>query len=141
MKSLPFPPLEWRLRARVYRGVIAGGCLRDLYLGRPIKDVDIFVAAPDMRARKEGIFEIIDKPFRDANDLIESFDIGLCQIAYDLEAGYITSPTFWRDVEDKTLTVFSKHLKHLGRLAEKYPDYRIIDRTAKGARGDFIYGA
>lgn len=41
-------PLEWKtaisaLRAKGFNAILAGGCLRDLFCGKPAKDIDLFV--------------------------------------------------------------------------------------------------
>lgn len=39
--------------------VIAGGCLRDIYLDKKVKDIDIFIQAGDI-TEAEGLFEKLD---------------------------------------------------------------------------------
>lgn len=167
--------------------IIAGGALRDLDHGKPIKDVDIFVDAKGietLQLKKQldaafgyegvGIFEnpaadldedytwegvvvagvwdwvyapsdflgqpkfqviAVEKPegvvFRDY--VIDDFDIGLCQQAFDGVLECITT-AYLDDAALKTLTVtrapsynaLQRTRGRLGRIQLKYPEHRIV---------------
>jgi hypothetical protein len=124
----PRPPLDWRLRARLAGGILAGGCLRDMLLGRPIKDIDIFVPSKGaFYAENAGHYQIIHKDFNGPLDLLNGFDLGLCQIAFDGRV-FIRTPAFLEDVMNKTITVFSVQQEHLTRVHAKYSDFTVIIR-------------
>ncbi len=141
-------PVEWDRVARRFGGLLVGGCLRDTLFGRPVKDVDIFVPGLTAAECKEESeyhdgnrlvrefseggwdYQIVkhrysDDPF----EVLDSFDIGLCRIAYR-NGLLLLHPDFIGDMQNKRLTVRRKtrsYEKHLARLAEKYPDYEVVD--------------
>ncbi len=45
-------PIQWQKVADREGGLLVGGCLRDTLLGRPVKDVDIFVPGLTRRSAK-----------------------------------------------------------------------------------------
>lgn len=141
--------------------IIAGGYLRDTYLDKPIKDIDVFCPMgshrwfdmhPDYK-RTSGIGYntssmktyqhetnrlniIVLSSGVDPKDWVECrFDIGLCQIYFDLTTKDLTlCEGFVKDVEDKTLTLDLRRCEdtrtqnnalhnHMGRLLKKYPEY------------------
>ena len=66
-------------------------------------------------------------------EIVRSFDIGLCRIMYNVKDDELFKwKAFEKDREEKTLTYFStldstKSKAHLKRVAEKYPDYKIVE--------------
>lgn len=147
---LPEIPTVWLEQAAKYLGaIIAGGCLRDLLLNKPINDIDIFL--PGLTAEEvEGVdeyamgfmvtdvinkgvkYQIIKHRFQDIHDVLEHFDTGICKVAYP---GYwLLTDDFQKDVKNKTITVYLKnwrHKPHLDKLKEKFPDYTILDETGE----------
>lgn len=148
-------PDAWIAMAKKYNGIIAGGCLRDLLLQRPIKDVDIFVAglmqenvkyadgfAVDDVFDAEGTqYQIICHRFGSIEGIIENFDIGLCKLWCEPAPPapqfnpYVVRlhPDFVRDMVNKTITALrdngTNHAEHLRRVMQKYPDYRLVPLT------------
>lgn len=65
--------------------------------------------------------------------LLERFDIGLCQIAYT-GRGIITSEAYDIDAKNRSLTLKRPQdttLSHLGRIVCKYPDYTLCPQLTK----------
>lgn len=116
--------------------IIAGGCIRDAFLNKEIKDIDVFV---DVEPQKlEEIFGIENKvtgfnnpywfdvyniiiptvpyPVQVINmyqmplttqNLFDTFDTGICMAAWDnVLRSIIVSPKFTNDVNHKTITVY-----------------------------------
>ncbi len=66
------------------------------------------------------------------NALLERFDIGLCQIAYDGKK-VITTAAYRDDAKFKTLTVHKPMyttMEHIAAVVAKYPDFRPNDKLA-----------
>jgi hypothetical protein len=67
----------------------------------------------------------------DLENILQGFDLGICQIGYDGSYVYVTE-NYIRDKSCKTITILNglmhKHggLRHLERVAAKYPEYRVI---------------
>lgn len=147
MELPEIPPLWLEQAKRWPDGVIAGGCLRDLILNKPVNDVDIFV--PGLTAEEsEGVdeyamgfvvintlengikFQIIKHRFQDIFDVLDHFDTGICKVAYP---GYwLLTADFQKDVNNKTITVYRenwRHEPHLEKLKAKFPDFKIENET------------
>lgn len=75
---LPPIPARWAEALEADRGYIAGGCLRDLIIGVPPKDVDIFTDEVDLRNMQrlgdvsKGVFEFEG----DYQNALEVWNIG-----------------------------------------------------------------
>lgn len=57
--------------------------------------------------------------------VVDNFDIGLCQIAFDGEK-IVTTPAYDNDVKNKTITLINSNKgskEHLQRIVVKYPDF------------------
>lgn len=71
--------------------------------------------------------------FTGLEQVVDRIDIGICQIGYDGTTPYATVD-FWNDALDQVLRVvhyrdesdLSRSHKRQLRLAEKYPDFRIV---------------
>lgn len=117
---------------------IAGGFLRDTILGKPIKDIDVYVGYNEEVKRlaensiRQGILiDNLDKsydkdlfhyagqikgtrinflvPIDDLHKHFATFDIGLCKVYYDIkEDNLVVTDDFKRDVENKTITLMTK---------------------------------
>ena len=64
--------------------------------------------------------------------LMETFDIGLCRIAFDGEK-VIRTEEYKKDAREKTITLLQANAssqEHLHRIAEKYPDFA-LDQNAQ----------
>jgi hypothetical protein len=174
---------------------VAGGALRDLDHGKPIKDVDIFLCCktgPHWRTRHKlaknkdtapysyltdikkiygtaksmgskygtvwknhiellNVVHIDHKPYPlqyilysniegrpGPSNLLNSFDINLCKIAYDGKK-IIRTDEYKADRDNKTLThnarsISSELEKRLAHLREKYPDFTINGSTIPDQR-------
>lgn len=136
---------------------IAGGYLRDTLLGKPIKDIDVFLYASEqnielmqcksdfvktsVEAYNSQMFHLTGNITGTRLNLIfpkypwhkhfETFDIGLCKICYDVKQNILKqSPEFRRDVDNKTITLLPNPRpcqEHVDRVMRKYPDYRVIN--------------
>lgn len=63
---------------------------------------------------------------------LETFDIGLCMVAWD-GVKYIYTDEYVKDIHNKTLTYRrsnSKTDKHINKMKEYYPDYRMVEELA-----------
>lgn len=137
--------------------IIAGGCLRDLYFGKESKDVDIFTGQfPDWIIADEGHFDykgmqyvlgvadyrrddikynvIITEPVA-PNVLIETFDLGFCQIAFD-GTNLIKSRAFLWDAKYGVITLrhidrYSRSIRRYARINERYNMDLIIPELEK----------
>ena len=126
--------------------IIAGGCLRDLYFGKEPKDVDIFTGQlPDWPLANEGHFDykgmqyvlgvadyerddikfnvIVVEPVA-SSVLIETFDLGFCQIAFD-GTKLIKSRAFLWDAKYGVITLkhidrYSHSIRRYARINERY---------------------
>lgn len=148
-------PQKWLDVARKHKGIIAGGCLRDLVLGNmPPKDVDIWVEGlvqadvpPEAteeyiagmftvaNVTQDGItYQIIRHNKGTMRQLVDGFDIGLCKLGYDPDLWFANPwyihQDFVEDAVNHTLTIYRDdtplHEKHLASVSAKYPDYKII---------------
>ena len=140
-------PPHWILNAKINGGVLAGGCLRDLVCGRmPPKDVDVFVPghkeADGEKEYADGFkvtnvvegavtYQYIKHRFSDIDEMLDHFDVGLCQIAYDADSKmFKCTAAFFEDFVNRTLTVLrnngEQHEKHLASVRSRYPDYRVV---------------
>jgi len=170
-------PQEWvdmlhKVQGELPSAVIAGGALRDLWHGKPIKDVDIFIpikaesvdldaierkvlsihpyaeliltsmygqkgntATPGFRnifviwrMEVQGtIYELIFIEEQPGENMIDVFDISICQIAFDGHEIHITDE-FYRSVKDGVIRVCNtnradRQVKRLKRVMDKYPEY------------------
>lgn len=156
-------PKEWQflltaIQKQDPKAIIAGGCLRDLWCGKPHKDVDIFVFQP-VNLEKMGVKSVpeeeINKSYKEqigvrniigasehdylghlinmiwcANDdhtplqFIESFDFGICQIAWT-GTELITSPAFLWDFKYGIFTMthgrsYEKSKQRYERINQRY---------------------
>jgi hypothetical protein len=147
-------PTNWCDKALEVGGIIAGGACRDLILGLPIADVDIFIPGfnldSESNSESEGFqeyktgfrckdviendakFQIIQHRF-DRNDVLEVLshcDVGICRVAYDpLTKTWILTEEFLKDVREKRLTVYLenyRHSEHLAKLKAKFPTYKVV---------------
>lgn len=138
-------PNQWIDMARRHHGIIAGGCLRDTILGKPMKDVDIFVEgliqAEDANAYMNGYkvenltyggFDYQICKHRFGSDFMSTFDLGICKVSYDPVEGYVFSQDFVQDIAKRTITVLRtdmpNHEEHLARVVAKYPDFTIVTK-------------
>ena len=131
--------------------IIAGGCIRDLYLGRVPKDVDIFTTAvpewiepqpSDMNYEGMKYVEavvmhkcgpdtfnvIVTKPV-DKMDLLRSFDFGICQIGFDGRQVYMTQEFLW-DVKYSKFTLrhidrYQRSINRYSRISARYAGWEI----------------
>jgi hypothetical protein len=145
-------PQEWKdelakLREVCPSAIIAGGCLRDLYCGRAPKDIDFFALPPEREMPfpwvgsdmdYEGMEYVLavltrhDKApplnliFYDGadsvNELLESFDFGLCQIAFDGFNTLVTPAFLW----DFKYGVFT--MRHTDRIERSKLRYERINQ-------------
>ena len=141
--------------------IIAGGCLRDLYFGREPKDVDIFTGQlPDWPLLDESSFDyegmqyvlgvadykrddikynvIIVEPVA-PNILIETFDLGFCQIAFDGKT-LIKSQAFLWDAKYQLITLhhtdrYSRSIRRYARINERY-NFDLIIPVLEKANGN-----
>ena len=170
--------------------VVAGGCLRDTYLGEAFKDIDVFVgpgfdpdklpygwiatesASEEHVARYREFYATnlrrvlaLDRINGNGNPLppvqiierthailpttvLESFDLGFCQIAYDGVCGYSTE-TFRRDMRDNTATCMlalddprMEHSKErAARFMARWPTRRFLYPMVLPAAVDFDFDA
>jgi|HubBroStandDraft_4_1064222.scaffolds.fasta_scaffold00554_13 hypothetical protein len=148
--------------------VLAGGALRDLSRGKPIKDVDLFVnphekdtefmvvnfeaelkscalmhddSYPPKRCLQDiyrfswadymaEVIVVTDPIITDIPSLVDTFDIGLCQVGMDRRGTIYASSAFWKDMAQQTLTVVNDRTpvstwRRLNRIGAKYPEYTI----------------
>lgn len=128
---------------------IAGGFLRDKLLGVPFKDIDVFVPGdepvdPDepkaLRYRLAAVAEVTMNG-RSINiiglrrqlsfaDVLETMDIGLCQVGLKDWKVYATR-AYLKDVADKTITVLHEpntpsDYDHIERVRQKYPEHAVV---------------
>lgn len=135
-------PHEWCHVARRHNGVIAGGCLRDLILGRPIGDVDIFkggLLEGDERyvegmhrhiLKEKGVtYDIVTHRWG-RYEFLDQFDVGLCKVAYDPRKDqWIYTDDFVHDLANRTLTIVNGSqltTRHLAKVQAKYPDFKLV---------------
>jgi len=137
--------------------IIAGGCLRDLYFGKEPKDVDIFTGQlPGWKLEDENCFDyegmqyvlcvadaiknnvhynlIVVEPVS-AEELIITFDLGFCQIAFDGEK-LIKSPAFLWDAKYNLITLrhidrYTRSIRRYARINERYNFDLIIPELEK----------
>tara|TARA_R110002020_G_scaffold2385_4_gene11061 strand:- start:47 stop:598 length:552 start_codon:yes stop_codon:yes gene_type:complete len=133
---------------------IAGGCLRDDLLGRPVKDIDIFIHgfstdpvpegcedagernaylmfAKTVYVGSEEINLIFLRGEWCALDVAARCDIGICQVAWTKGTGLVYTDAFVKDVVFKTLTVTrNTSLDHVERVERKFYDFESV-------RGDY----
>lgn len=134
---------------------VFGGALRDTFLGRPVRDIDIAINQGSMVPR--GAVQISNHDFGSYEDAkIDSVyelgelniilfadnigpevmnkyvDIGLCAVAWSPLQGLHQSTRFYTDMFKKTLTVQDRgfgregSIAHARRLLQKYPEYTIV---------------
>jgi hypothetical protein len=75
------------------------------------------------------LFEITFKG--DLDGLLDSMDVGLCLVKYD-GGEIVAEPEYHEDSEGKTLSLLRRtggEMDHVARLALKYPDFEVVDRT------------
>lgn len=88
--------------------------------------------------RLNGVIQLMidDSPFdfmqrhkliNSIEDVIEDFDVGLCQIGMNRWGTTSFTSAFWDDWRNNTLTVF-RETAHADRLRKKFPDRRVICR-------------
>lgn len=160
-----------KVQGELPSAVIAGGALRDLWHGKPIKDVDIFIPMQadevDLEAIERKVLaiypyselvltsmygqkdDVATPGFRNifaiwrmtvddviyelifiedmGENMIEVFDISICQIAFDGHEIHITDE-FYRSVKDGVIRVCNtnradRQVKRLRRVMDKYPEY------------------
>lgn len=110
------------------KAILAGGCLRDIFYGRPYKDVDIFTRVmPDWEGmtssgmdyegmkyvqavaeirRDDAVINLILVEANTENwPLIESFDFGFCQIGFD-GTQLMKTPGFEGDYKHGRITLY-----------------------------------
>ena len=160
-----------KVQGELPSAVIAGGALRDLWHGKPIKDVDIFIPMQadevDLEAIERKVLaiypyselvltsmygqkgDVATPGFRNifaiwrmtvddviyemifiedmGENMIEVFDISICQIMFDGELLHTTSE-FNRTISDGVIRVCNtnradRQVKRLRRVMDKYPEY------------------
>lgn len=140
----------------VHQIYIAGGYLRDTLLGKPIKDIDVFVygdpwlmerVEKDRAFVKTSVQEYDGDLFHLTGNIkntrinllfpkknwaahFNSFDLGICKVSYELKRDFLHQHSdFIKDAENKTLTHVGKvqhNEEHVHRIQKKYPDYIYI---------------
>lgn len=140
--------------------VLAGGAIRDLYCGVSPKDLDFFTkwnkdliffqSLPIIRSSDinyEGMMFVdaivsIDKGplpiniiigsgYNTTTELIETFDFGICQIAFDGK-NIIKTPAFDWDFKyglftlRMTLRQNKRSLQRFERISPRYPNFKIV---------------
>lgn len=123
-----------RVQQKDRTAVLAGGCLRDLWCGKPHRDLDIFVSkdfqfGTDVRSRSThpayqsqlrnhiisvyvadymgqevNVIHVRGNLLLEPIRLIRNFDYGICQIAWDGKE-FITTPAFQTDYKYKRFTM------------------------------------
>jgi hypothetical protein len=153
--------LLWELQEHDPSALLAGGAIRDLYCGRPIKDLDFwvfngeakfdFMKDYDYNAVGFNEYEEHKKHVREIDviyemtfegqqinvilmrhtihpmDLIQSFDFGLCQAAYD-GYNFHLSPSFLYDFKHQCFTLmhgktYEKSKERHQRFSERYQNW------------------
>ena len=108
--------------------VIAGGAIRDLILGLPVKDIDIFVLGMTAQAAREifnaqiveyaGVEEakhqyrtnggltgdLVFSQYDNVRDVLAHFDLGVCRVAWD--GDFIVTDDFEADRQAGKITTF-----------------------------------
>jgi hypothetical protein len=154
----------WEFKKLYPSAIIAGGYLRDLYLGKTPKDIDVWLPDGEYSSKtlcghrgisdseyqrsvtgvfKDGDYEIIEVDWNRYAPLllggpfwkfvIERFDMGICQIAWD-GIDLHTTEAFKKDVENKTITYLrtwneDSKMSRIQRIRSKYPDWKFVDET------------
>lgn len=141
--------------------IIAGGAIRDHLLGLPIKDLDIFVLGMTAQAAKEifdadiveyaGVEEarhqiqtvssasdrqaltvdLVFSRFDNVEELLDTFDLGICRIAWDGNT-LLGTEDFYRDLTRRTVTQFRPSpTGHADRVMAKLAPigFELIPRT------------
>jgi hypothetical protein len=130
----PIPP-EWEdLRRKVAsqagrHAIIAGGAIRDHMLGRPVKDIDIFVLGMSAQSAKQifgadtieyaGVEEakhqyrtrdgltvdLVFSRYDNVQEILEHFDLGICRVGWD-GWDYVVTDDFEFDRRELKITTF-----------------------------------
>ena len=121
----------------------AGGYFRDKRLGKPWKDIDLFIPGPEGSVDEGNEYDLssaheitiqghkVNLIFLGGShgmkSVLERMDIGLCQIGvYD--GKLLCTQEFLDDVKNRTITWLtpSDNRGHLNRVMEKYSDFKLI---------------
>lgn len=124
---------------------IAGGYLRDQHLGRGFKDIDVFFSGTATRCEDSDRYGsahwitvagtevnlIFKEAEHDITSLVQSFDIGLCQIIRARDGAVYATDRYLKDVRDRTITVLRRpeipsDFEHIQRVHEKFPNFTVI---------------
>lgn len=140
-------PREWlsylqEIRRYCPSAIIAGGALRDLYCGKEVKDIDFFALPPSdvlplewsgsdmdyegmkyvvavLTRRKDDVMQnlILYDAAESVNELLSSFDFGICQIGFDGFNTLVTSAFLW-DFKHGVFTM--RHTDRIDRSKLRY---------------------
>jgi hypothetical protein len=137
---------------------VAGGAVRDFIKGEPPKDIDVFVNVDEKTLVKkasglnvdfvvaplierydnckvlDGTYQgekvqVIARSFTSLDDLINQFDIGFCQIAWDGEKVVMTAAAT-KDFGSNTMTVVNdRHgtFERLNRFKGRWPYLEVVN--------------
>jgi len=121
----------------------AGGYFRDKRLGKPWKDIDLFIpgkegeedpgneydlsSAHEITIQGHKVNLIFLGGPHDMKSVLERMDIGLCQIGFD-GSRLLCTQAFLDDAKNQTITWLtpSNNRGHLNRVMEKYSDFKLI---------------
>lgn len=147
---------------------ICGGALRDTDLGKPFKDVDVFVSGFETDPEPRDEFGLADIGDRNAylmraftidfmgfdinvilmrtpwtlQTIAERCDFGICQIAWcpETDQTYRSEP-YLHDINDRTVTATrATHPERWERMQAKFPLYRMRNpRNLPAATGGWHY--
>ncbi len=143
---------------------IIGGFWRDALLGRPFRDIDIFIPHEDTPVDADGVdyelghnftanygdteINIIHMPVKHTlQSLVERCDLGICQIGSvkNCRDTLYMSEAFTRDWTHKTLTLMRETRKnHVERMIAKFPEFKFCNPNnfvMHGPKDDSMFDA
>lgn len=81
------------------------------------------------RIEPEAQYDLIESGLETIEEILEDFDLSICQIAIRADGSIVTTPAFLETIRTKTVTRGGKRspkrlAARIERLKEKYPDFQ-----------------